>query len=183
MKPGPKGSHLRRARRGVGPAARRQRRRVWPLLSGATATSPRTEVAIDIVGNHLALIRGQYKLLTGPQAGAGWCGGRYPNASSAGPAVNPYDQHLACGKGGCLFDVVADPTEQVDIAAAHPDIVASMAARIAELAPGFYSNDEVGVDVAACNAKPAGMPCGCYMALPGNPSGAGWDGAFGPYQV
>ena len=151
----------------------------WPLLSGATSVSPRTEVAVDIVGNHLALVRGDYKLITGNQVGAGWCGGTYPNASSVGPAVNPYDQHLACGTSGCLFDVASDPTEQHDVASAHPDIVASMMARLVELAPSYYSNDEVGVDVAACDAKPAGMPCGCYLALPGNL----WNGNFGPYQV
>lgn len=149
---------------------------VWPLLSGATATSPRSEVAVDIVGNHLALIQGPYKFLTGNQLGAGWCGGQYPNASSVS-GVNPYDQHLACGTAGCLYDVVADPTEQNNVAAAHPDIVSAMAARLAVLAPSFYSNNETGVDVPACDAKPQGMPCGCFMAL------THWGLNFGPYQV
>ena len=153
---------------------------VWPLLSGATGgVSPRTEVAVDVRGNHLALIQGDFKLLTGNQIGAGWCGGTYPNKTSASADhVNPNDQHLACA-AGCLFDVVHDPTEQEDIAAAHPALVASMQARLAQLAPTFYSNNETGTDVPLCDSKPAGMPCGCFLALPGN----FWNGSFGPYQV
>ena len=155
---------------------------LWPLLSGAAGASPRTEVAVDIRGKALALIQGDWKLLTGHQVGAGWCGGTYPNATSVSAAhVNPDDQFLACGEPGCLFDVAADPTEQHDVAAAHPDVVAAMTARLAALAPSFYSNNETGTDVALCDdaARPKDMPCACFLALPGNY----WNARFGPYQV
>jgi arylsulfatase I/J len=154
---------------------------MWPWWSGAAAASPRAEVAVDVRGRSLALVSGDWKLLTGPQAGAGWTGPVYPNATSADPAaVNPYDQVRQCGDG-CLFDVAADPTEQHDVAAAHPDVVATMTARLAQLAPSFYSNNETGTDSPLCDSpsRPAGMPCACFLALPGNR----WDGFFGPYQV
>ena len=78
-----------------------------------------------------------------------------------------------------LQPLPSDPTEHVDIAKAHPDIVASMTARLQQLEPSFYSNNETGTDSPACASAPNGMPCACYLALPGNY----WDGYFGPYQV
>ena len=58
------------------------------------------------------------------------------------------------------------------------DIVAAMTDRLAVLAKGFYTNNETGVDDCPAS-KPAGMPCACFLAMPGNL----WNGYFGPYQV
>ena len=96
---------------------------------------------------------------------------RYPNATTHNHST---DVSLDCSHG-CLFDVVADPTEHVDIAAQHPTIVANLTARLTELKRGFWSNNDTGVDVCPPGIK---MPCACYEALPGNK----WDGFFGPYQ-
>ena len=149
---------------------------LWPLLSGANATSPRVEVPIDVTGNSRGIISGNWKLLLGNQIGAGWEGPVYPNASTA--ANDPYAMHLACPAPGCLFDL-SDPTEQTNVASAHPDVAAALLARIEAIAPSFYSNNETGTDVAACAGKPKGMPCACFLAMPGNY----WNGFFGPYQV
>ena len=65
------------------------------------------------------------------------------------------------------------------MAAKYPEVVAAMTARLAELTPSFYTNNDTGVDSPLCAAAPAGMPCACYLALPGNL----WNGYFGPYQV
>ena len=150
---------------------------LWPLLSGANATSPRAEVPIDIVGMSTGIVTARWKFLAGNQIGAGWEGPTFPNASSQ--AHDPYQLHLDCPDTGCLFDLEADPTEQVDVAAQHPDVAAALAARVAVLAPSFYSNNETGVDNPLCAGKPAKMPCACFLAMPGQL----WDGYFGPYQV
>eukprot|EP00052_Salpingoeca_macrocollata_P009358 m.73926 g.73926 ORF g.73926 m.73926 type:complete len:523 (+) comp17066_c0_seq1:390-1958(+) len=104
---------------------------VWPLLSGANNTSPRQEWLVD----EGALLQGEWKLLTGRQIEAGWAGPQYPNTSSAGHEVCTVS--LAC-KDGCLFNVVNDPTEHVDLAAAHPDRVAAMKVRMAEWVTTIY---------------------------------------------
>ena len=79
-----------------------------------------------------------------------------------------------CTKG-CLFDLVADPTEHVDIAADNVALVGELTARLHVLKAGFWSNNDTGVDVCPPGI---GMPCACYVALPGNR----WDGFFGPFQ-
>ena len=38
----------------------------------------------------------------------------------------------------CLYDLAADPQERADVAAAHPDVVAKMVGRLAELQKNYY---------------------------------------------
>ena len=52
-----------------------------------------------------------------------WQGGGPRNGSASMPKL--------CTKTACLFNLTADPCEYFDIAAAHPNIVAAMAARLA----------------------------------------------------
>ncbi len=58
----------------------------------------------------------------------------------------------AKGKGGCLFNIFADPTEHNDIAAANPDIVKAMMARIVELQTTAFGPDRGTDDGTACKA-------------------------------
>jgi len=137
---------------------------VWPLIAGETAQSPRGELPLG----KSAIIRGQWKLLLGDQHGAAWHGPDYPNASSHGD-----DPVLQCGDRGCLFDVVADPTEHEDVRETHQSVAHELSARLQALAAGFFDNNDRGVD--SC---PAGieMPCACWMAI------NHYGGFFGPYQ-
>lgn len=111
---------------------------MWPLLSGENATSPRVEIPIS----PQVLFSWPYKLLRGPQDWAGYTSAVYPNASSIDPALSP-NQWAFCGDG-CLFDVRADPEERDNVAAANPAVAAKLAARLAELVPGFFSNSDAG---------------------------------------
>ena len=138
---------------------------LWPLITGANSTSPRTEVPIA----ESTLIAWPMKLLTGLQWWSGYAGSVYPNASSPGASPNIWHD---CG-AGCLFNLSVDAREENDVAAAHPTIVAAMTARLADLVKGFYSNDDVGVDI----CPPGTLLCGCYAAVHIH------GGALGPFQL
>ena len=56
------------------------------------------------------------------------------------------------GQGGCLFDIMNDPTEHNDVAKDHPDIVAALYARILHYQQGVFSPDRGKDDGSACNA-------------------------------
>jgi hypothetical protein len=137
----------------------------WPLISGANSTPPRTEVVLgqptvsgaNSIGDPYmgvqALIRADgYKLILGTTHQNVWTSPAYPNKSSSWKN-DPYD---CGGKGGCLFNVFTDPTEHLDVAAAHPDIVASMRARIAELNATLYNPNRGKSDQAGACSKGMG---------------------------
>lgn len=126
---------------------------VWPVLSGANASSGRRMQFLGSsdgtpgVGATVVqgVIRAQdgYKLLLGDVNPAFWQGPTFPNASSGGNFSS-----LACGdpeaKGaaygpGCLFNVLEDPHETNDLATTYPHIVAELRARVAEAQATVYS--------------------------------------------
>ena len=126
---------------------------MWPLLSGANASSPRTHVLLgssdgtDKSGNTIVegVVRADgYKLLLGKQASAFWTGPVYPNSTTY-PAGSEN-----CGKQGCLFNVLADPNEHDEISAAHPDIVAELQAVVDAAAKTVFNPDRGTDDGEAC---------------------------------
>ena len=139
---------------------------VWPLVSGQNETSPRTQ--IPVYNN--ALIDNNYKYLVGNISFASWGGDKYPNASSP---KHPVQQTYMDCKKGCLFDIVEDMTEHVNIAADNQDIVTKMANQLDELKKSFYSNNEKGMNSCPPNIT---VECACWMAM------NYWNGFFGPYQ-
>ncbi len=124
---------------------------MWPLWSGANATGPRTEIWLGSGGAGdsdnskspivQALIREDgFKVLYGNVIENAWTSAFYPNATTSWCDTCPLD----CGtidKPTCLFNVLADPTEHVNVAAKNPDIVAAMAARLKELTRGVFAPD------------------------------------------
>ena len=58
------------------------------------------------------------------------------------------------GAGGCLFNLTRDPAERVDLAAANPELVADLSARLAAYAATAFQKDRGDVD-----------PAGCYQAI------------------
>jgi hypothetical protein len=126
---------------------------VWEWVTGAAPRSPRTEAGLPL--DHLnydaaasgvtgAYIKGDLKLITGapPRAGnewassgvaqASWFGGPplffSPNASVPAPRINQTACYNDVPPFACLFNLTADPTEHVDIAAERPDLLAEMMA-------------------------------------------------------
>jgi arylsulfatase B len=132
---------------------------LWPMLSGANTTSPRTEIPIGSdasecnypLGNGTTvqgLIRADgYKLLIGEIGQNIWTGPLYPNKSTSW-----VDTPYKCGNPGCLFNIIDDPTEHNEISAAHPDIVKAMYARILELQKTVFFPNRGTDDGVACTA-------------------------------
>ena len=129
---------------------------MWPLLAGVNGTSPRTELMLaspnDASGVHLtgsALIGegGRFKLVRGTQTGF-FPGPHMPNSTNTGSGVK-----LDCRPaGGCLFDLISDPTEHVDLGTdpAYAAVKARLVARAAALdATQFQSAGSSAHDKAA----------------------------------
>ena len=150
---------------------------LWPLLSGVNATPPRAEVWLG--SNHpgdtdssdspmvQGLIRADgWKVLYGNVIENAWTSAYYPNATTNWCDTCPLD----CGTidaPTCLFNILDDPTEHVNQAAARPDIVAAMSARLKELQAGIFAPDRGKPDDKdACHA--------------GDVTWAGFVGPFAP---
>ena len=89
---------------------------------------------------------GLWKLLTGDVQQAEYQGPHYPNSTTDEISAT-FVRHCS---GGCLYDLVADPLEAHDVAAAHPAVVQRLYARIEELERSAFNPDRGGVDPAAC---------------------------------
>ena len=146
---------------------------MWPMISGANLTSPRTEVPIGANASEVNLqgyfngtvvqgivstagpAGGLWKLLVGEVPQNIWTGPQYPNQSTSW-----VDQPERCGipmvpvvgKGGCLFNLLDDPTEHNDVAAAHPDIVAALYERVEHWQGTVFSPNRGADDGSACRA-------------------------------
>jgi len=138
---------------------------MWPLISGeptqanATAAAVRSEVHLSAES---LIIRGDsgelYKLITGVQAGSGWVGPSYPNRTGHQPLPCLPGRHFKFGTwsydcgAGCLYDVEADETEHVELAAKLPAVAARLQARLKELNRHNYNPNRGVGDRAACHA-------------------------------
>jgi arylsulfatase I/J len=122
-----------------------------------------------------AVMLDDYKLIQASKVSpAGHPGPLYPNASSYLSPVDDPSLNLNCSSG-CLFNVVADPTEHNDLAASQPGLVQTMQAMLEDGRATAYENadvfedDCVGVDIGDA------PNCGCYQAFHKH------GGYFGPY--
>ena len=123
---------------------------LWPLLSGRTSASPRTELAIGSPNAVGGLINASYKLLLGTYTQAGWTGPQFPNTSSS---WDPNQSKETCGPSpqtGCLFDLLADPTEHINLAAVKPELFRAMMHRLTEINATLFAPDRGTPDPAAC---------------------------------
>jgi len=123
---------------------------LWPLLSGQTTTSPRDELAVGAEFTVGGLISNGYKVVLGKNEQAGWTGPRFPNTTST---WDPSLSSETCGnttETGCLFNIMEDPGEHVNLAATHPAVFKQMVDRIAEINKGFFNPDRGQSDPKAC---------------------------------
>ena len=115
---------------------------MWPMLSGQNLTSPRTQVPLDI---H-ALIDGDYKIITGPSAQAGWTGPHYPNSTNPKGGI---DAIVQC-HDGCLFNIVQDPEERNNLAESMPAKLKEMQGIFEKVNATYFNPNRGKVDPVAC---------------------------------
>ena len=137
---------------------------LWPLLSGANSTSPRTEIwlgsngAGDVDNSQDPILQGiidtttGYKALWGNVIENTWTSAFYPNTTTSWCDTCPLD----CGSIDnikCLFNILDDPTEHNNIVNDHPDIVKLMQTRFTELTRTIFAPDRgTPADALACKA-------------------------------
>ena len=115
---------------------------MWPLISGQNSTSPRVDIPIS----ENTLISGKYKILLGDVEQAGWTGPVYPNTTK--PSGISAVEH--CGKSGCLYNIMDDPEERINLAEKMPDVLKEMQAKLAKYQASIFSPDRGKDSLAAC---------------------------------
>jgi hypothetical protein len=171
---------------------------VWDWVVGTAPKSPRTEAGMPL--DHLnydavsgltgAYIKGDLKLLTGapPRKGNQWAGSEVaqatwfggpplfftPNASMPVPPMNQTACLNTVAPFACLFNLTADPTEHVDIAASHPGLLAAMMADFVALNATFHPPHIV---------PPSELASLCAVALDNDNVAAPWRDAPLPQDM
>ena len=133
---------------------------LWPYLSGAVDSSPRTSFQVD----DRCIVTDGFKLLIGIQKGSCWSGPHVPNATET-DCVTVVD----CGRGGCLFDVMSDPSEYTNLASdpAHASRLTAMQAQLTEANLKIFSPNRGTPDPRACaQVKVNGGFWGPFADLP-----------------
>eukprot|EP00038_Savillea_parva_P008859 m.179651 g.179651 ORF g.179651 m.179651 type:complete len:548 (-) comp14819_c0_seq1:100-1743(-) len=111
---------------------------VWPLVSGQNKTSPRTTIVVNaqlLVHNEWKYVKSGSNMIE-----AQWEGPQYPNGSTLADNTWVANYHYQCSnKDGCLWNVVEDMTEQTEVSAANPEVVAAMKNIMASEAATIFS--------------------------------------------
>jgi len=97
-----------------------------------------------------AIISGNYKLIMGVQSYGFWTSLNYPNASTN----HSVEETVDCGQG-CIFDIVQDPSEYVDLAATMPAKLAELQGLWQKRNATKWNPETMAVDTEKCDAYAA----------------------------
>eukprot|EP01084_Bolivina_argentea_P056022 102589_1 len=131
---------------------------MWGLLSGKQADSPRQEVVIS----PYTLINGEYKLIKENLFYNVWSTAISPNSETLSEDALKATYGSCSDEGGCLFNVVDDPSEYHELSETHADMKEFLVERLAQAQDSIYTNEDSGTD--ACPSKRSYTYCGCWMA-------------------
>lgn len=118
---------------------------MWPLISGQNTTSPR----VDIPLSEKTLISGPYKILTGTVPQAGWTGPQFPNNTHPQGGISAKEE---CGDNGCLYNIIDDPEERINLAAKELEILQTMQQKLAKYQTSYFNPNRGKVSPLACHA-------------------------------
>jgi len=125
---------------------------IWPLISGQTTISPRTEIplssfpGINGVPTAVNFIDGPWKFISGIIPFSGWTGPVYPNSTGIHLGLEYYQNCV----GGCLYHIIADPNEYYELSATYPGIFEEMSIKSRNLFSTVYNPDRGVPDPKAC---------------------------------
>ena len=117
---------------------------MWPLISGQNSTSPRMDIPATID----TLISGEFKILTGTVNQAGWTGPHYPNTTNPAGGIKTVEK---CGDG-CLFNIMNDPEERVNLAGTMPEKLKEMQDKLAKYQATYFNPNRGSPWPGACQA-------------------------------
>lgn len=108
---------------------------VWTLMHGAP--SPRQVMPLPLSMD--SLIMWPYKLVLGYQLGKGyWTQQIHPQNVSENLTIMTDDDLYGCHPNGCLFDIVADPSERTNLAETSTSVLQTMRGELERMRRGFW---------------------------------------------
>jgi arylsulfatase B len=131
---------------------------LWPLISGANATSPRREVYLGDTDTGMQTgntrLQGLINASSGMKVLVGelWWSSWPPPQSPNGNNTN-YNVSVHCSPA-CLYDVLSDPNEHKNLAGQQPGVLAALLQRMAEVEKTLF-NPNRGVRNATVFCKAA----------------------------
>lgn len=129
---------------------------MWPMLSGANLTSPRTSFLVTrgvLIHNEWKFVRGNTTMI-----GAAWGGKTYPNSSTASDAIDWHS--FQCPSQGCLFNVQTDRSERHEVSASYPNILKELSREMLELEKTIWTTTHT--DDPLCNEAAVSRYGGFY---------------------
>ena len=115
---------------------------MWPLISGANSTSPRTDIPVSFN----TLISGDYKIITGSVRYSVYTGPQFPNTTTQEKEI---DKNFDCGDG-CLYNIKQDPNEYVNLATKMPDDLKMMQKKLQQYQKTYFDPNRGKVSPLAC---------------------------------
>ena len=101
------------------------------------------------------MAEGRYKLLVGNVSQSGWCGETHPNLTAPWDSFADVAVCTTKAKPGCLFDVLADPSERHDLAATMPAKRDELLRKLRDAEPSWFNPDRGEPDPRACEIAKA----------------------------
>ena len=107
-------------------------------------TSPRVDIPLTLT----TLISGEYKILIHDNRYAGWTGPVYPNNTHPEGGI---DTVGSCGEKGCLYNIIKDPEEHINLATQMPDVLKGMLTKLQKYQATHFNPDRGNIWPGACD--------------------------------